>query len=105
MIALLAISPLEASFAAVSSCSDMLHDMSAVMHQSSSNERVAANPMTHDCCTQHDCATAHCYASVVAVVLSVNLTESEYLVDTILQLQNQSLESAYSATIFRPPRS
>ncbi len=105
MIVILAFSPLEASFAAVSNCSKMVHDKSVMTLQSAvSHERVAANPMMHDSCTQHDCSSVHCYSSAFAVVFSINAVEFEYLVNTILQSQTKSLKTAYTSTIFRPPK-
>ena len=111
LIVVLAISPLQASYAALVNCSEMMskmhHEVQSPEERHSSKESMKENMKEsgQDCCNQNKCASAQCASTVMAVIPSISIRHIEYVASHVIQIHNQSISSYFQSSIYRPPKS
>jgi len=112
LIMVLGFSPLQASYAAMSNCSEMMTSTMSGMMMEMDHSDLTANKSNNesnsnseqDCCNQNNCVFVHCANTVTAALLSTNTIQITTLVSKLFQTNNHSLNSYFKSSIYRPPR-
>jgi len=102
LIVVLSISPIQASYTAVTGCSEMMSEM--VHEIQSFDENHSATESKQDCCNQNNCSSVQCTVSVIATLSSTNTTQVEYIAGNVLQIHKQLINSYFPSSIYRPPK-
>lgn len=105
LMMVLALLPLQTSFAVISSCSDI----SNMKHHETSFsknkilKKVALDVSSKDCCSTKNCVSAHCISSATMIITSSNTANNRYISSSMMPIFNKVFLNYSSSSIYRPP--